>query len=172
MQSIPASCLELHVCYEWQILSYLSAAVQTRLYPKMSPCTSRLWPSPSDLISQEPNSRGNVDKYFSAEFDFDRSLTIIISLTSPQARAMKSSRHTDPTQGALHCCFTTSWVSLYGITLACWWQTMTMKMFCSWLTVPMLCCHNTCQLNIIWWRPVFAHAGGCVMQIWSHNGHT
>lgn len=95
------------------------------------------------------NSRGNVDKYFSAEFDFDRSLTIIISLTSPQARAMKSSRHADPTQGALHCCFTTSWVSLYGITLACRWQTMTMKMFCSWLTVPMLCCHNTCQLNII-----------------------
>lgn len=124
------------------------------------------WPSHSDLTSREPSSRRNVDKYFSAGFDFDRSLTIIIWLTSPQARAMKSSRHTDPTEGVLHCCFMTSLVSLYGVTSACRWQTMTMKMFCGRLTVPMLCCHNVCYLNIIRWGPIFEHAWGRV------DGHT
>lgn len=69
--------------------------------------------SPSDLIALELNSRGNDDKCFSSGSDFDRSLTIIISLTSPQARVMKSCQHSDPTEGAVHCWFTTS----LGVTL-------------------------------------------------------
>lgn len=164
MLSIPASCLEFHVCYERQILSYLSTAAQTRLYPEMFPCTSRLDCHPLTFYPENQTARGNVDKCFSGRSDFDCSLTIIISLTSPQARAMKSCRHTDPSEWALHCCFTTSW----GVTL----QYRTGLQMTNNDNEDVLQLDDSPQLNIRRWKPVYAHAGGHLMLIWSPDKHS
>lgn len=173
MLSIPVSCLEFHVRYERQFLSYLSTVGQTHLYPDMFPCTSRLDCHPLTFYPVNQTAGEMLTNVFQADLTLTalwRSL-----FHSPPPRPGRWNPADTLTQLSERCIVALRrlGVSLYGIALAFTWQTMTMKTFCSWMTVLMLCCHhNASRLNIRRWRPVYAHAGGHFMLIWSHDGHS
>lgn len=169
MLSTPASCLEFHVCYEWQFLSYLSTAAQTRLYPEMFPCKSHLDCHP--LTFHPANQTAGETLTNVCQTDLTLTALWQSLFHSPPSRPGRWHPADTLTQlrGPCIVALRLLGVSLYGTALAFRRQTMTMKMFCSWMTVPMLCCHNACQLNIRWWRPLYAHAEGHFTLIWSHD---